>query len=70
MEAIQSTVPGDLRNLGMAAEQLKYYRRWMADENEAVNARCASENAREACIRVFGRQSEDVLTALILMHSD
>lgn len=69
IEAIQSTVPGNRENLGIAARRLKCFRRSMADENKAINARRASDQAREACVSVFGRQSEDVLNALILMHS-
>lgn len=69
IEVIQSTVPGNRENLGIAARRLKCFRRSMADENKAINARRASDQAREACVSVFGRQSEDVLNALILMHS-
>jgi hypothetical protein len=70
MEAIQSTVPGDIRNLVMAARQLKDFQRWMGDENEEFITRYASDKAREACISVFGKHDEDALKALVLKYSN
>jgi len=70
LEAIQSTVPGNLRNLLMAAWQFKDSQRWTGDENEAFSTRHASDQAREACISVFGRHSEDVLKGLVLKYSN
>jgi len=70
MEAIQSTVPGDIRNLVMAARQLKSLQTWMGDENAESITRYASNKAREACISVFGKHTEDVLRALVFKNSN
>jgi hypothetical protein len=69
LEVIQNTVPGNIRTLIMAAQQLKEANSSIGDESQAFIARHASEQAREACIRVFGRHSEDLLKALILCYS-
>lgn len=68
-EVIQSTVPGDTRNLILAAGQFQEYQRWTKDENETFSTRHSSEQAREACISALGRHSEDVLKELILKYS-
>ena len=70
MEAIQTTVPGDYRNLHLAAPLFKECQSWTGDENEGFSTRHASEQAREAFISVIGRHSEDVLKALVLKHSN
>jgi len=70
LEVIHGTVCDKVVNQAMVAGKLKNFQRWMADENEAINARVASDQAREACISVFGKQSEYVLNVFILMHSN
>lgn len=65
MEAIQNTVPGDMRTLVMVAHQLKEAKRLIRDESEVS----ITQQAREACTGVFGRHREDVLNALVLRHS-
>lgn len=70
MEAIQTTVPGDYRNLDLAAPLFKECQSWTGDGNEGFSTRHASEQAREVFISVFGRHSEDVLKALVLKHSN
>lgn len=69
MQAIQNTVPGDIRTLVMAARAIKGAQRWMGDEKHASIIKFASEQAREACIRVFGKHREDVLEALVVKYS-
>ena len=64
MKAIQNTVPGDIRTLIIAARHLA----GAGPITEALQ-RDVSEQAREACIRVFGRHSEDDIKALIIQHS-
>ena len=66
MKAITNTVPGDMRTLVMAARFVKEPSPTMGDEGQAI----VSEQAREACIGVFGRHSEDVIKALVLYHSN
>jgi hypothetical protein len=34
MEAIQSTMPRDIQNMVMEAQQLKDFQRWMGNENK------------------------------------
>lgn len=70
MEAIHSTMLENVLNMAMAARKLKNFRHWMVDKNEGINAQLALNQAREACISVFGRQSEYFLNAFILMHSN
>jgi len=70
MKAIQNTVPGDIRTLVMVAQLLKEAHGSMDEEILAFISPYATEQAREACIRVFGRHSEDVLKALVLRHSN
>ena len=70
MEAIQNTVPGDIRTLIMVAHHLKEAKSWTRHENQASITRNVSEQAREACIRVFGRYEEEKIKALIIqVHS-
>lgn len=70
MEAFQSTVLGDIRNLVMAARLLKGLQPWMDDENAQVITRYASDMAREACISVIGKNTENVLRALVFKDSN
>ena len=68
MKAIQNTVPGDIRTLIMGARHLEEADRIMEHGSE-VFGRDASEQARKACIRVFGRHAEDNIKAFIIQHS-
>jgi len=70
MEAVQSTVPGDFLNLQLAAGMFQNFQSLMGDENEAFVTGHAAVQARESCIRVFGRHSEDVLKAIVLKYSN
>jgi hypothetical protein len=70
METIQNTVPGEIRTLIMVAQHLKEAKRWMRDANQASVTRYVSEQAREACIRVFGTHSEDVFKELVFQLSN
>lgn len=69
MEVIQTTAPGDILNLKLAAGMFKNVQLLMGDENEAFLTQQKAVQAREACIRVFGKHSEDVLKAFVLEYS-
>jgi hypothetical protein len=70
MKTIPNTVPGDIRTLVMVAQQLKETHGSMDEEILTLIIPYATVQAREACIRVFGRHNEDVLKALVLRHSN
>ena len=67
-------MPGNILTLLIVAAQLvaqqsEEFKRWTGDECHEFIQQDASYQARDACMRVFGGQSEDVLTALIFRHS-
>ena len=70
MMAIQKAVPGDFRSLIIAAWHYKLARRITGHETVSVITQYALEQARDACIKVFGKRCEDVMKALILQLSN
>lgn len=70
MEVIQSTVPGDTLNLELTGGMFKNFKLLMGEENKAFLMQQKAVQAREACIRVFGIHSEDVLKAFVLKYSN
>ncbi|GLJ25766.1 hypothetical protein SUGI_0493260 [Cryptomeria japonica] len=67
-EALVNTVPGDSRILVMAAHQAEGLKQWFGNEGWAVDY-CATQ-ARDACVRVLGKQREHIIEVLIIRHAN
>ncbi|KAH9311047.1 hypothetical protein KI387_026082 [Taxus chinensis] len=67
LQAVVSTVPGDVRTFVMAAKQVEGLKHWVGSEGWAVQY--SATQARDACIRVFGNHGEHVIQALISAHA-
>ena len=63
LHAVVNTVPGDLRALAMAARELESSKHGVA--NRGCTVEISATEARNACVRVFGKQTENVIQALI-----
>ncbi|GLJ25837.1 hypothetical protein SUGI_0494990 [Cryptomeria japonica] len=69
MQAIQSTVPGDVRTLVMAAHELKEMK-GLAGASEQWAVEHSAILASQACIKVFGNHRDDVIQELISSYSN
>ena len=67
LHVVVNTVPGGLRTLAMAARELEGLKHWIGNRGWAVEL--SAKEAKNACVRVFGKHSEDVIQALIHRHA-